>query len=169
MTRSSKARERAKKGPMFTACLAQQVAVFGAHAAACALAMSVHGPSKGVAVYASALGVPALFALWAFMFVNYVQHVDCDPWSRYDHTRNFVSPWMNYLIFDNGFHTVHHERPGLHWSRLRAAHARIAGRIDPQLEERTIPSYCLRVYVLARFAKRFAPTPIGSYERATMI
>jgi beta-carotene hydroxylase len=155
---------RAERGRgAVAACVAQYVVVFGGHAAACGLAVALHGLTRGLAVYASALGVPAVFALWAFMFVNYVQHVDCDPWSRHDHSRNFVSPWMNYLLFDNGFHTVHHERPGLHWSRLRAEHARIANRIDPRLEESTILSYCFRVYVVARFDKRFVPTPIVPY------
>jgi beta-carotene hydroxylase len=158
-------RQRTRSRRTFAACMAQYVVVFGGHGAACALSVAWHGLARGLAVYASALGVPALFALWAFMFTNYVQHVDCDPWSPFDHSRNFVSPWMNNFLFDNGFHTIHHQRPGLHWSRLRVEHARIAHRVDPRLQERTIVSYCLRVYVLARFCRRLAPVPIGSYVR----
>jgi hypothetical protein len=31
---------------------------------------------------------------------------DCDEASRWNHSRNFVSGWMNFLVFDNGFHTA---------------------------------------------------------------
>ena len=37
------------------------------------------------------------------MFTNYVQHVDCDPSSRWRRSRDFVSSWMNFFVFDNGF------------------------------------------------------------------
>ncbi len=128
--------------------LGQYAVVWGGHLFACALAIWLHGWSRGLVVYASALGLPALAALWGLMFTNYVQHVDCDPWSRWNHSRNFVSPWMNQLFFDNGFHTAHHEHPGTHWSDLRAQHARIADLIDPSLEERTVVGYCFEEWVL---------------------
>jgi beta-carotene hydroxylase len=101
----------------------QYVVVYGGHAAMCTLAIARYGVGRGLFVYASALGVPAFLALWGIMFTNWVQHVGCDPSSRWNHSRNFVSSWMNALVFDNGFHTVHHERPGLHWSQLRREHA----------------------------------------------
>ena len=36
-------------------------------------------------------------------------------------------------MFNNGFHTAHHEQPGAHWSRLPGLHARISHEIDPDL------------------------------------
>ena len=38
------------------------------------------------------------------------------------------------------------DEPGLHWSRGREEHAKIAHRIDPRLAESSILSYCLRRY-----------------------
>lgn len=32
--------------------------------------------------------------------------------------RNFVGPVINYLTFNNGYHTIHHMYPTMHWSRL---------------------------------------------------
>ena len=37
-------------------------------------------------------------------------------------------------VFNNGFHTAHHESAGLHWSKLPEAHAKIAHLIDPDAE-----------------------------------
>ncbi|HLK39688.1 MAG TPA: fatty acid desaturase [Polyangiaceae bacterium] len=143
-------RARARSLRAYVLFVSQYVLVYGGHAAACAAAMHMYGFAVGASIYASSLGLPALFALWAIMFTNYVQHVDCDPWSDYDHSRNFVSPWMNALVFDNGYHTVHHDHPGLHWSKLRAEHARVAHRIAPRLNESSILGYCWRAYFLAR-------------------
>jgi fatty acid desaturase len=154
---------RRRRPGAFAGYVAEYALVFGGHAAACAVAVARHGPRRGLFVYVAALGGPALAALWGVMFTNYVQHVDCDPWSRWNHSRNFVSGWMNALVFDNGFHTIHHERPGLHWSRLRAEHRKIAGLVDPRLNEGSIFGYCLKVYGLARLFRRFAPVPLGVY------
>jgi beta-carotene hydroxylase len=127
--------------------LGQYVIVFGGHLAALALAVSLYGGKTGALVYFSALGIPAGGALWGLMFTNYVQHVDCDETSKWNHSRNFVSGWMNFLVFDNGFHTVHHQRANLHWSLARAAHAAVAHQIDPRLFESSIASYCWKAYV----------------------
>jgi fatty acid desaturase len=158
-------RARAKSARLYWTCIGQYAVVIGGHVGACILAIALWGFGRGLFVYASALGVPALLALWGLIFTNFVQHVDCDPWSEWNHSRNFVSPALNWLIFDNGFHTIHHEKPGLHWSRARAEHEKIAHLIDPRLNERSIHGYCLKTYVLGALHPRFAPTPLGAYER----
>jgi fatty acid desaturase len=44
----------------------------------------------------------------------------------------------NWIFFNNGLHTAHHLRPGLHWSRLRAFHEEVvAPRISEELNERS--------------------------------
>ena len=152
-----------RKNPRAYATYAlQRVVVFVGHATALGLAIGLRGPTVGAWVYASALGLPALGALWGLMFTNYVQHVDCDPASRWRRSRDFVSGWMNFFVFDNGFHTVHHERPGLHWSQTRQAHARIAHLLDPHLQESSIFAYALREYVVKAWRPRFAVARPGA-------
>ena len=146
----------------YAAYAVQRLVVFVGHAAALGLAVGLHGPLRGALVYASALGAPAALALWGLMFTNYVQHVDCDPASRWRRSRDFVSGWMNFFVFDNGFHTVHHERPGLHWSQTRQAHARIAHLLDPHLQESSIFAYALREYVVKPWRPRFAVARPGA-------
>ena len=79
-------------------------------------------------------GIPALFAKWSMIFINYIQHVHADPWSEHNHSRNFVGKLGNWLVFNNGLHTAHHESAGLHWSKLPEAHAKIAHLIDARAQ-----------------------------------
>jgi fatty acid desaturase len=133
-------------------------AVVVGHAAAAGLAVYRLGLSGGAVLYLCALGIPALFAAWSMMFTNYLQHVDCDYASPDDHSRNFVSPWMNWLVFEAGYHTVHHEHAGSHWSAYPALHAARAARISPQLNQRTLFGYCVRRYFSSAPSSR-SPLP----------
>jgi len=112
-------------------------------------------------VYFFAFLMPALFALWSMMFINYIQHVHCDPWSKHNHSRNFVSRFGNFLVFNNGFHTVHHENAGTHWSKLPELHAKIAHEIAPELCQASIFGYCLEAYLLGAFSPRFRTHQVG--------
>ncbi len=142
----------------------QRLVVFVGHAAGLGLGVGLYGPLRGAFVYGSALGLPAAGALWGLMFTNYVQHVDCDPTSRWRRSRDFVSSWMNFFVFDNGFHTVHHERPGLHWSQTRRAHARIAHLLDPRLQESSIFGYALREYVFGARSSSITQRSEGTFR-----
>lgn len=89
--------------------------------------------------------VPHLVALWGITVTNYLQHDGCDTSSKYNHSRNFVGRIFNWFTFNNGFHTIHHEEPGLHWSLLPAAHrARIHPHIHPALEQPSLFAYAFR-------------------------
>ena len=92
--------------------------------------------------------LPQQFALWTVHFFNYVQHVDCDTDSEWNHSRNFVGPVTNAWLFNNGFHTVHHWRPTMHWSEAPRFHEQIAPLIHPALKQRWTLWYLFRTYVL---------------------
>jgi len=144
--RAAFARKSSQRGAIV---LQSAVLVLG-HAAAFALAVFLHGLARGAFVYGVAIALPAVFASWAMMFTNYIQHIGCDPASPDNHSRNFVSPLANWFVFEAGYHTVHHEHPGTHWSEYPALHAARAARIDPRLNARTIFGYCFERYVLPR-------------------
>lgn len=119
-------------------CIAQIVTLIVAHVLLFAFFVHRHGAPLGALAYAASLGIPALFASWSMMFINYLQHVGCDPESPDHHSRNFVGRFENWLVFDAGLHTVHHEEPGLHWSRLRELHEARAASIHPILLQRNV-------------------------------
>ena len=52
------------------------------------------------------------------------------------------------LVFDAGYHTVHHEHPSSHWSSYPELHAARASRILPHLNQSTLLGYCFETYLL---------------------
>jgi beta-carotene hydroxylase len=98
--------------------------------------------------------IPHQVSLFSVLIFNYVQHVHADEDSEYNHTRNFVG-FINVLLFNNGYHTIHHQSPGLHWSTTPAAQKKIERFVDPSLNERSFWWYVVRVYLLAPFHPGF--------------
>jgi fatty acid desaturase len=147
-------RQLRARTPQAARILLEVLALVGGHAALLYLALHLHGPSTGAQVYVVAIGLPALLGNYWMMLTNYLQHVGCQPASRDDHSRNFVSPFWNWFVFDNGFHTVHHERPGVHWSRYRALHEQRAALIAPTLNRGFIIGYALRRYATGKTLER---------------
>jgi len=94
---------------------------------------------------------PQQFALFTVLLLNYIQHVHADEESEWNHSRNFVGRLDNFLLLNNGFHTVHHEWPGLHWSLVAKKHEEIAHHIDPSLNEPSLVWALFRIYVLGLF------------------
>ncbi len=93
--------------------------------------------------------VPQLWGARGFLRINILQHDGCDMESKWNHSRNFTGRLFNWLLCNDGFHTIHHNLAGLHWTELPAAHAQqVALRIDPSLEEKSMVWYLLRTYVL---------------------
>jgi len=125
----------------------ETAAVLLGHTAALSLFVRLHGWALGGLAYALAVGLPALLGTYWMMLTNYLQHVGCQPGSEHDHSRNFVSPFWNWFVFDNGLHTVHHQYPGVHWSRYRALHDEAHALISPELNHGSILGYAARRYL----------------------
>jgi fatty acid desaturase len=125
------------------------------------LAVGLYGLRPGIFLWLRAVALPSLFTLWVIMLFNYEQHVHTDPWSAHNHSRNFTSSSLNYLLFNNGFHGAHHEHPGMHWSELRAAHARIAHEIDDELKQRSMWWYFAKQFVLAAVRPSWGTHQVG--------
>jgi fatty acid desaturase len=98
--------------------------------------------------------IPQQFALFSILLFNYVQHVHANEESEWNHSRNFVGPALNFLLFNNGYHTIHHERAGIHWSKTPEEHAKIDHLIDDSLKERSFWWYMIRTYILGPFFPR---------------
>lgn len=152
---------RAKNPARYRGYIAQYFVVYGTHALMAALAIYLHGVSLGLQVYALTLLCPAIVSLWTVHTFNYDQHAHTDPWSKYDHSRNFVGPVLNFLLFNNGYHTVHHENAGRHWSLNKAAHEEIKDKINPVLNQRSLAWYWFKQYVLAVFVPSLGTTQLG--------
>lgn len=93
--------------------------------------------------------VPQLWGARGILRINLIQHDGCDIESDWNHSRNFTGRFFNWVMCNNGFHTIHHNRAALHWSVLRPAHEReVRPRMDPALDEPSMLGYLLRTYVM---------------------
>lgn len=99
--------------------------------------------------------IPQQVSLNTVLIFNYIQHVHANEESRYNHSRNFVSWTTNFFLFNNGYHTVHHNNPNLHWSELPPVHEEIKDNIDPVLNEAHMSWYLIRVYILGLIIPRY--------------
>lgn len=98
--------------------------------------------------------IPQQVSLFSVLIFNYVQHVHANEESEWNHSRNFVG-FLNTLLFNNGYHTIHHHKAGLHWSDVPEAHKKIAHNIDPILLERSFWWYIIRSYFVSIFIPKF--------------
>jgi len=94
---------------------------------------------------------PQLLAKFMIITINLLQHDGClaETEDRYNHSRNFTGPILNFFTCNNGFHTIHHLYPGLHWSKLKKEHDRVVlPHIHPNLLQPNVFDYIFRTYFL---------------------
>lgn len=97
--------------------------------------------------------LPWVIAQLALVGMNLLQHQDCDHHSDFDHSRNLTGKILNWLLLNNGFHTAHHIRPSLHWSKLPHYHRNhIAPRMNPSLNHRSLTGL-----LISRFRRNTTP------------
>jgi len=92
--------------------------------------------------------LPQQISLFTIQSFNYLQHVETNADTDYNHSRNFTGKLLNAFLFNNGYHTVHHEKPGLHWSLAPEAHAKVAHLIDDRLQQKNAFTYWLGRFIL---------------------
>ena len=97
--------------------------------------------------------IPQQVSQFMVILFNYVQHVHADEESEYNHSRNFMG--VNFFLFNNGYHTIHHMRASMHWSETPEAHKKIEHLISPDLIESSFWGYLARTYVLSIFIPRY--------------
>lgn len=155
--------KKAKKNnpKLYRQIITQYVVFFGGHATAVSIACMMHGLRTGLYVWLCTLGGPALFSLWTLTFFNYGQHVHTDPWSAHNHSRTFDGRLLNYLLFNNGLHTAHHESASMHWSELPSAYAKIKEEIHPELRESNFWWWVFRQYFLSIVVPSLGSKQIG--------
>ena len=94
--------------------------------------------------------IPHLLGQLILVSFNYFQHADCNPSSAYDHSRNFTGKLINYLTFNNGYHTVHHLYPTLHWSEYNEIHLSIQHKIATHLNENNLLFFIVRLIFIRK-------------------
>jgi hypothetical protein len=62
---------------------------------------------------------------------------------------------LNILLFNNGYHTIHHHKSGPHWNKAPETHKKIESNINPILFERSFWWYIIRSYFLSILIPKF--------------
>lgn len=116
--------------------------------------LAVTGVKVGLLIYdwprtLAMLWLPHLYAAWGIVGTNFWQHDGCDEHHKYNHSRSFTSPFLNYIAFNNGYHGAHHDHPGMHWSLLPEYHREhIAPYIHPNLNRVSLLRYLWETHII---------------------
>lgn len=89
----------------------------------------VWNPLNALVVFA----VPMLAGYLVTCWHTYCHHAGLDTQNPYEASHNIMHRSYNILTGNLGYHTAHHVKPKLHWSKLPAFHATIADRIPDHL------------------------------------
>ncbi len=156
-----KAKAKAKN-PKLARQITMQYAVWlGVSAAFLALGVALHGWKTGLFIFLIVTFLPQFFGTYTMMLFNYMQHVHTDPWSKHNHSRNITGRVFNFLLFNNGLHTIHHNNAGAHWSTAYEEHAKVAHLVDPRLNEVSFSWFVVRVYFLGAVIPQLRTEQVG--------
>ena len=71
-------------------------------------------------------------------YVTYEHHSGLDTQNEFEASYNNLDPLFNRLTGNLGYHTAHHHKQGVHWSKLPALHAKIEDKIPEHLYQKSI-------------------------------
>jgi len=77
--------------------------------------------------------LPMVTSLLFTAYVTYEHHSGLDTQNEFEASYNNLNPLYNVLTGNLGYHTAHHHKQGVHWSRLPQLHATIEDKIPRHL------------------------------------
>ncbi len=77
--------------------------------------------------------LPMIIGYVATCWATYYHHAGLDTEDHFAASYNIMNRWYNIFTGNLGYHTAHHVKPGLHWSKLPEYHASIADKIPAHL------------------------------------
>ena len=86
-------------------------------------------PVPALLVFVLPMMVSLVFTAW----VTYDHHSGLDTNEQFEASYNILNPTFNLLTGNLGYHTAHHHRQAVHWSKLPELHARISDNIPAHL------------------------------------
>jgi fatty acid desaturase len=107
----------------------RQFLVFGALTALLVSGLVAYKSVAGFILFVLPMVCSLLYTSWA----TYGQHCGLDADDPFQASYNNLNTWFNRLTGNLGYHTAHHFRQGVHWSKLPEVHAKIAHQIPAHL------------------------------------
>ncbi len=81
--------------------------------------------------------LPMITSLLFTAYVTYEHHSGLDTQNEFEASNNNLNPLYNLLTGNLGYHTAHHHKQGVHWSKLPQLHATIENKIPKHLYNRS--------------------------------
>jgi fatty acid desaturase len=103
--------------------------LYGAITALVVVGLVYAKPLAGLFLFVLPMVTSMLYTSW----VTYDHHAGLESDNHFEASYNIMNRWFNRLTGNLGYHTAHHYRQGVHWSRLPELHARIAPQIPAHL------------------------------------
>lgn len=82
--------------------------------------------------------LPMITSLLFTAYVTYEHHSGLDTQNEFEASYNNLDPLFNRLTGNLGYHTAHHHKQGVHWSKLPGLHAQIEAKIPAHLYQKSI-------------------------------
>lgn len=93
-----------------------------------------HNPVAAIFLFV----LPMITSFLFTTYVTYDHHTGLDTKNQFEASYNNINPIYNLLTGNLGYHTAHHFKHGVHWSKLPALHASIAEKIPKHLYQSSI-------------------------------
>jgi len=77
--------------------------------------------------------LPMITSLLFTTYVTYDHHAGLDTQNEFEASYNNLNHMFNVLTGNLGYHTAHHHKMGVHWSKLRELHESISEKIPEEL------------------------------------
>ncbi len=126
--------------------------IFALLAVAVVAALVWYRPIPGLIVFVMPMISTLLWTSWA----TYDHHAGLSTDDPFEASYNIESKLYNLISCNLGYHTAHHLRPGMHWSRLPELHESIKSQIPAHLRG---PWTLLRPTVASEPAPAETPAP----------
>ena len=81
--------------------------------------------------------LPMIMGLFLTAWATYEHHAGLNTEDPFEASFNNSNRWYNLFTGNLGYHTAHHYKQGLHWSKLPQLHDKIAHRIPDHLIRKT--------------------------------
>lgn len=120
--------------------LQKQFIVYGLITFALLTALTAYNPVNAFFIFILPMICSLLYTAWA----TYGHHTGLNTEDQFSGSHNITDKWFNILTGNLGFHTAHHFKQGVHWSKLPELHENIKHKI---------PDTCIRKSVFDLFAK----------------
>jgi fatty acid desaturase len=90
------------------------------------ISLIVYHPIQGILIFL----LPMISSLTLTVYTTYDHHTGLETDDPYASSYNILTPWYNLITGNLGYHTAHHMKGSLHWSKLPDFHKEIVDKID---------------------------------------